>query len=67
MINDNEFRMKKFEKLLTKYLDGYYNQIVLRNDILFFQNKDKMRKNCFNISGLNIHNRLIANLTDKFK
>lgn len=51
-MNEYNYRMKKFNKLLNKYYDGYYDLIQINGEIMVFIG-DKV-KNCINISGLNI-------------
>tara|TARA_Y100000114_G_scaffold5353_1_gene4404 strand:- start:347 stop:517 length:171 start_codon:yes stop_codon:yes gene_type:complete len=51
-MNEYNYRMKKFNKLLNKYYNGYYNLIQIKGEIIIFTG-DKS-KNCINISGLNI-------------
>lgn len=51
-MNDQQRQNKKLEKYLLKYYSGFYNNIYIKNGIMFFENKDKNRKNCVNVSYL---------------
>ena len=51
-MNDQQRQNKKLEKYLLKYYSKYYNNIYIKNGIMFFENKDKNRKNCVNVSYL---------------
>lgn len=51
-MNDIQKQNKKLEKYLLKYYSGFYNNIYIINDIMIFENKDKRRKNCVNVSYL---------------
>lgn len=49
-MNDQQRQNKKLQKFLQKYYAGYYNNFFLKNGIMYFENKDKKRKNCVNVS-----------------
>ena len=51
-MNDIQRQNKKLEKYLLKYYSGFYNNIYINNGIMIFENKDKNRKNCVNVSYL---------------
>ena len=51
-MNDIQKQNKKLEKYLLKYYSRFYNNIYIKNGIMFFENKQKNRKNCVNITYL---------------
>jgi hypothetical protein len=51
-MSDIDRQNKKLEKFLLKYYSGFYNNIYIKNNIMYFENKDKRRKNCLNVSYL---------------
>lgn len=51
-MNDIDRQNKKLQKFLQKYYAGYYDNIYMKKNIMYFENKDKRRKNCVNVSYL---------------
>lgn len=51
-MNDIDRQNKKLEKFLLKYYSGFYNNIYIKNNIMYFEHKDHRRKNCVNVSYL---------------
>ena len=54
---DEEYQMKKYNRMVNKFTKGYYNKIYYGNvvdNILIFE-RPNGQKNCLNISGLDIH------------
>ena len=49
-MNDIDRQNKKLERFLQKYYTGYYDNIYIKNNIIYFEHKDKRRKNCVNVS-----------------
>ena len=61
-MNDIDRQNKKLQKYLQKYYAGFYNNIYINNGIMYFENKEKYRKNCVNVSYLtttDISSRLV--------
>ena len=53
-MNEHKVRMRRLNKLIDRFRDGYYNRVTTVGDILFFQHDAKKRKNCVNVSGLDV-------------
>ena len=56
-MNDDEYQMKKYNRMLQKFCNGYYDKIYygsVIDNILIFE-RPNGNKNCLNITGLNIH------------
>ncbi len=52
-MNEEKHRLKKFNKMMNRYKNGYYNKLYksnMINDILIFE-RPNGKKNCFNLSG----------------
>jgi hypothetical protein len=49
-MSDIDRQNKKLEKFLQKYYSGFYNNIYIKNNIMYFEHKEKHRKNCLNVS-----------------
>ena len=58
MMTDYEYQLKKYNKMLQKFQNGYYNKIYygsIIDNILIFE-RPNGKKNCLNITGLEIPN-----------
>lgn len=61
----NEYQTKRYNKMLQKFQNGYYNKIYYGSsvdNILIFE-RPNGKKNCLNITGLDIPN----NELDRYK
>ena len=53
-MKEYDVRMRRLNRLVKKYLDGYYDNVTAVGDIWFFHHNEKNRKNRVNISGLTL-------------
>ena len=54
-MTDDEYQMKRYNKMFKKFVNGFYNKIYFSsNNILMFE-RPNGKKNCLNIQGLDIH------------
>lgn len=64
-MTDDEYQFKKYNKMLQKLQNGYYDKIYygcIIDNILIFE-RPNGKKNCLNITGLQIPN----NELDRYK
>lgn len=56
-MTDEEYQMKRYNKMVSKFYNGYYDKIYYGSsvdNILIFE-RPNGKKNCLNISGLDIN------------